>query len=59
VRTSLVSFTVLLTVIASLGLGVLLAHATIHWILQMFAPAAHETSAAAAPVLMAQEAAAE
>ena len=43
-RTSLVSFTLLLTVISSVGLGVLLASSTIHWVLQIFAPIAREAS---------------
>lgn len=56
VRASLVSFTLLITVISSLGLGVLLAHATIHWILRIFAPVARDTSESTS-VLIAQEAA--
>ena len=41
-RTSLVSLTLLLTVLSSVGTGVLLASSTIYWILQIFAPVARE-----------------
>jgi len=54
----LVSITLFLTVLSSVGLGIFFAHAAIHSVLHIFAPVAREASKPA-PVLIVQKATAE